>query len=153
MGGGQGATGAARPARQGGGEGFSKTRATHVGCSTARNKGPTVCANRLTVRRDILEDTVLSALRERLMDPEVFKACVAGFTEAWNRLLAEASNGAPIGTEVGTHAGRKAGWTQDDRIVMKRNPNYWGGAQPWTIQRKRIWVVFTDPWPGCRASA
>ena len=54
------------------GGGFSKISATHVGCSTARNKDPTVCANRLTVRRDILEDTVLSALRERLMDPEVF---------------------------------------------------------------------------------
>lgn len=107
------------------GGGFSKISATHVGCSTALNKGPTVCANRLTVRRDILEDTALSALRERLMDPEIFKECVAGFTETWNRLQAEAPAGAPIGSEVGTRAGRKTGWTQGDRIAMERNQNYW----------------------------
>jgi hypothetical protein len=50
-------------------------------------------SNRLTVRRDVLEDTVLSALRERLMDPEIFREFVAGFTETWNRLQAEASAG------------------------------------------------------------
>jgi len=58
-----------------------------------RYKGPTACTNRLTVRRDVLEDTVLGALRERLMDPEIFKAFVSGFTETWNRLQAEASAG------------------------------------------------------------
>jgi hypothetical protein len=67
--------------------------ATHFGCSTARNKGPTACSNRLTIRRDVLEDTVLATLRERLMDPEIFKEFVAGFTETWNRLQAEASAG------------------------------------------------------------
>lgn len=75
------------------GGGFSKISATHFGCSTARNKGPTACTNRLTIRRDVLEDTVLSALRERLMDPDVFREFVAGFTETWNRLQAEASAG------------------------------------------------------------
>ncbi len=75
------------------GGGFSKISATHFGCSTARNKGPTACLNRLTIRRDVLEDTVLSALRERLMDPEVFKEFVAAFTKTWNRLQAEASAG------------------------------------------------------------
>ena len=75
------------------GGGFSKISATHFGCSTARNKGPTACTNRLTIRRDVLEETVLSALRERLMDPEAFKEFVAGFTETWNRLQAEVSAG------------------------------------------------------------
>jgi hypothetical protein len=78
------------------GGGFSKISAAHFGCSTARNKGPTACTNRLTVRRAVLEDTVLSALRERLMDPDIFKAFVAGFTETWNRLQAEASAGLTI---------------------------------------------------------
>lgn len=75
------------------GGGFSKISATYFGCSTARNKGPTACTNRLTMRRDVLEETVLSALRERLMDPEIFEAFVSGFTETWNRLQAEASAG------------------------------------------------------------
>jgi site-specific DNA recombinase len=73
--------------------GFSKISAAHFGCSTARNKGPTACTNLLTVRRDILEETVLGALRERLMDPDLFRAFVTEFTVAWNRLQAEASAG------------------------------------------------------------
>ncbi|PWS36803.1 resolvase [Falsiroseomonas bella] len=75
------------------GGGFSKMSVEHFGCSTARNKGPTACGNRLTVRRDVLEETVLSALRERLMDPELFREFVSEFTATWNRLQAEASAG------------------------------------------------------------
>ncbi|WP_237213357.1 recombinase family protein [Falsiroseomonas oryziterrae] len=75
------------------GGGFSKISAAHFGCSTARNKGPTACTNRLTVRRDHLEETVLGALRERLMDPDLFRDFVAEFTATWNRLQAEASAG------------------------------------------------------------
>lgn len=75
------------------GGGYSKCGAERFGCSAANNKGSTACTNRLTIRRDVLEDTVLSALRERLMDPEVFKEYVAGFTATWNRLQAEASAG------------------------------------------------------------
>ena len=75
------------------GGGFSNFSAAHFGCSTARNTGPTACTNRLTVRRDLLEETVLGALRERLMDPELFREFVAEFTATWNRLQAEASAG------------------------------------------------------------
>jgi site-specific DNA recombinase len=41
----------------------------------------------------MLEETVLGALRERLMDPELFREFVADFTATWNRLQAEASAG------------------------------------------------------------
>ena len=47
------------------GGGYSKISATHFGCSTARNKGETSCGNLLTIRRDVLEETVLDALRSR----------------------------------------------------------------------------------------
>ena len=60
------------------GGGFSKISAAHFGCSTARNKG--TCDNLLTIRRDVLEATVLDALRHRLMDPELFALFVAEFT-------------------------------------------------------------------------
>jgi hypothetical protein len=76
------------------GGGFSKISALHFGCSTARNKGPTACANRLTIRRDVLEETVLGALRERLMDPALFKVFADAFTTEWNRLQAAASGDA-----------------------------------------------------------
>ncbi len=67
--------------------------ASRFGCSTARNKGPAACMHRLTVRRDVLEETVLSALRERLMDPVIFRAVASEITLTWNRLQAEASAG------------------------------------------------------------
>jgi hypothetical protein len=75
------------------GGGFSKISAEHFGCSTARNKGPTACGTLLTVRRDVLEETVLGALRERLMDLALFREFVAEFTATWNQLQAEAAAG------------------------------------------------------------
>ncbi|WP_296711503.1 recombinase family protein [Rhodoblastus sp.] len=72
------------------GGGFSKISAAHFGCSTARNKGESVCANRLTIRRDVLEATVMDGLRHRLMDPALFKAFAQEFTAEWNRLQADA---------------------------------------------------------------
>ncbi|MFC7543344.1 recombinase family protein [Siccirubricoccus deserti] len=75
------------------GGGFSKISAEHFGCSIARNQGPTACTNRLTIRRDVVEDTVLTALRERLMDPELFREFVAEFTAEWNRLQGEIAAG------------------------------------------------------------
>ena len=66
---------------------WRSSRLHHFACSTARNKG--TCSNLLTIRRDVLEVTVLDALRHRLMDPELFRVFVAEFTAEWNRLQAE----------------------------------------------------------------
>ncbi len=47
-----------------------------LGCATSRNKG--TCDNRLNIRRDALEASVLSGLRTHLMEPELFKEfCMA----------------------------------------------------------------------------
>ena len=73
------------------GGGFAKISLQHFGCSTARNKG--TCTNLLTIRRDVLEATVLDGLRHRLMDPELFRVFVAEFTAEWNRLQAAAGAG------------------------------------------------------------
>jgi hypothetical protein len=75
------------------GGGFSKSSATHLSCSVARNQGETGCTNRLTIRQDRLEATVIDALRERLMDPAVFAVFVEAFTAEWNRLQSEVSAG------------------------------------------------------------
>ena len=53
------------------GGGFSMVSATLLGCSTSRNKG--VCDNRTNIRRDRLEARVLAALRDKLLDPALFK--------------------------------------------------------------------------------
>ena len=63
------------------GGGYSKVSKDHFGCSTARNKG--TCNNRRTIRRDLLEDTVLNGLQHHLMDPEL----AALFAEEYTREL------------------------------------------------------------------
>jgi site-specific DNA recombinase len=94
------------------GGGFSKISASHFGCSTARNKGVAACRNRLTVRRQTLEDTVLAALRERLMDPALFREFAASFVEEWNRLQADEAGDREARASELTRVGR-----QIDRLV------------------------------------
>ncbi|WP_407189968.1 hypothetical protein [Bradyrhizobium centrosematis] len=54
-----------------------------LGCATARNKG--TCNNRLNIRRDALETSVLSGLRTHMMEPELFKEFCDEFTREVNR--------------------------------------------------------------------
>ena len=66
------------------GGGYSKISKDAFGCSTARNKG--TCDNRLNIRRDVLEATVLDGLRHHLMDPDLFEVFCTEFTQELNRL-------------------------------------------------------------------
>ncbi|MFD2439948.1 recombinase zinc beta ribbon domain-containing protein [Paracoccus kondratievae] len=49
-----------------------------LGCSTARNKG--TCDNRINIRRDALEASVLNGLRKHLMEPALFREFCTEFT-------------------------------------------------------------------------
>jgi site-specific DNA recombinase len=69
------------------GGGFSMISATHVGCSTARNKG--TCSNRMAIKRVELEERVLGALKSKLMDPGLFREFCDEFTREMNRLRIE----------------------------------------------------------------
>jgi site-specific DNA recombinase len=66
------------------GGGFSKVSAHHYGCSNARNRG--TCDNRLTIRRDMLEASVLSGLKTHLMHPDLVREFVAEYHRELNRL-------------------------------------------------------------------
>ena len=68
------------------GGGFSKVSQHHYGCSNARNRG--TCDNLLTVRRDVLEASVLSGLKTHLMTPELAKEFAAEYHRELNRLNA-----------------------------------------------------------------
>jgi len=68
------------------GGGYSKISQQHYGCSTARNKG--TCDNLLSIRRDIIEETVLAGLKDQLMQPDAYKEFVTEFHEEMNRLAA-----------------------------------------------------------------
>jgi site-specific DNA recombinase len=61
-----------------------------LGCATARAKG--TCDNRLNIRRDAFEASVLNGLRTHLMEPELFKEFCEEFTSEVNRLRMERSS-------------------------------------------------------------
>ncbi|MDR0809376.1 MAG: recombinase family protein [Gemmobacter sp.] len=69
------------------GGGYSMISKDLLGCATARNKG--TCDNRLNIRRDALEASILNGLRKHLMEPELFKEFCAEFTKEVNRLRIE----------------------------------------------------------------
>ena len=73
------------------GGGYSKISAHLFGCSTARNKG--TCDNRLKIRRDVLEGTILDALRTKLMAPELVEEFAQAFIAETNRLRQEQDAG------------------------------------------------------------
>ena len=69
------------------GGGYSMNGARRYGCSTAINKG--TCANKLTIRRDEVEQKVLNGLRHQLMHPDLVKEFVDEFHREFNRLAAD----------------------------------------------------------------
>jgi len=73
-----------------------------LGCAAARNKG--TCDNRLNIRRDAFEASVLSGLRSHLMEPQLFKEFCEEFTREVNRL------------RIGRRADRDACRSERDRI-------------------------------------
>ena len=66
------------------GGGYSMVSQKHVGCSDARNKG--TCDNRLTMKREALEQAVLNALQNHLMEPELCKVFCEEYTRHLNDL-------------------------------------------------------------------
>lgn len=69
------------------GGGFSMISQSHMGCSTARNKG--TCDNRMNMRRDKLELDVLGAPKAHLMNPKLCAIFCDEFTKHINKLRRE----------------------------------------------------------------
>ncbi len=66
------------------GGGYTMISRTLYGCANARNNG--TCSNRLNIRRDVLEATILDGLKHHLMDPALFKLFCDEFTKTANQL-------------------------------------------------------------------
>ncbi|MGR3761912.1 recombinase family protein [Roseobacteraceae bacterium NS-SX3] len=66
------------------GSGFVKISKHHFGCAGARNKG--TCPNTRTIRRDVLEATVLGGLQHHLMDDELLAVFCEEYTRHMNAL-------------------------------------------------------------------
>jgi site-specific DNA recombinase len=71
------------------GASYVKISQNLFGCAAARNKG--TCGNRLNIRIDDLEATILDGLRHRLMAPDLFKVFCEEFHREVNRLRMEDS--------------------------------------------------------------
>ena len=70
---------------------FVKISQQHFGCASARNKG--TCENKRTIRRDILEASVLNGLQHHLMDEELLEVFCEEYTRHLNALrMAESGN-------------------------------------------------------------
>jgi DNA invertase Pin-like site-specific DNA recombinase len=69
------------------GGGYVLVGKRHYGCANVRNRG--TCDNRLTIRRDVLEETVLSGLRQNLLHPDLIREFVSEYQKEWNRLRRE----------------------------------------------------------------
>ncbi len=63
---------------------------TKYGCASARNKG--TCDNRKLIKRESVEERILSGLKSKLMHPEMLKEFVAEYHREWNRLNSESSS-------------------------------------------------------------
>ncbi|MFQ6163493.1 recombinase family protein, partial [Sinorhizobium meliloti] len=70
------------------GGGYSMISKDMLGCTNARTKG--TCDNRLNIRRDTLEASILNGLDKHLMEPELFKEFCDEFTREVNKARMEA---------------------------------------------------------------
>ncbi|MCB1702304.1 MAG: zinc ribbon domain-containing protein [Halioglobus sp.] len=68
------------------GGGYAKINASHYGCAASKNKGESVCANRKTIKREVLESKILSALETHLMRDDLLKIFCEEYTRALNAL-------------------------------------------------------------------
>ncbi|MEQ3726291.1 MAG: recombinase family protein [Tateyamaria sp.] len=66
------------------GGGFIQVGKQYYGCANLRNKG--TCSNRLTIKRDELENRVLSGLKDQLLHPDLIAEFVRAYQEEFNRL-------------------------------------------------------------------
>ena len=72
------------------GGGIVNLNGVRVGCANARNKG--TCDNRRTMRRDLLEETILDALKHHLMEPGLFALFCDEYTRHMNKLRIDATS-------------------------------------------------------------
>ena len=70
------------------GSGYTITGKDRYGCASHRSKG--ICTNTHSIKRQVIEDRVLSGLKDRLMAPELIATFIEEFTAEMNRHSVEA---------------------------------------------------------------
>ena len=72
------------------GSSYTLVNKTRYGCSGARNKGEAICTNRATIEREVVEDRVLTGLRDSLLHPKLLELFVEEYRRAFNQEVAGA---------------------------------------------------------------
>jgi site-specific DNA recombinase len=80
------------------GGGMAMVSQTGYGCSNARNKGPSVCSNRLCIKEDTLKETVFNALQKHVMHPALCEVFARIYVEHIERVRASNSAAADQNT-------------------------------------------------------
>ena len=81
---------------------YTSLSAGRLVCVNYREKGATACTNNRHVSRAMIEQRVLTGLRERLLSPEAVSAYVRAYHEAWRERAAENENRrAPLARRLG----------------------------------------------------
>lgn len=88
------------------GGGYTLVGKTQYGCATRRNKG--TCDNRLTIKRETLEETVLAGLKDQLLHPDLIAEFVKEYQKEYNRLVA---------SEVGSRRSKESEYTKVKRQI------------------------------------
>lgn len=66
---------------------YTRVNKTKYGCASARNKG--TCDNRKLIKREHVEERILSGLKSKLMHPDMLKEFMTEYHREWNRLHSE----------------------------------------------------------------
>ncbi len=66
------------------GTSYTLINKTRYGCVAARNKGEAICTNRATIEREVVEDRVLTGLRDSLLHPVLITTFVEEYRRAFN---------------------------------------------------------------------
>ena len=72
------------------GAGYTLINKTRYGCAGARNKGEAICTNRATIEREVVEDRVLTGLRDSLLHPKLISTFIEEYRLAFNATAAGA---------------------------------------------------------------
>lgn len=82
------------------GSSYTLINKTRYGCSGARNKGKAICTNRVTILREMVEERVLTGLRDSLLHPKLLEVFVEEYRRAFNQEAAGAEP--PVRRQVAT---------------------------------------------------
>jgi hypothetical protein len=140
------------------GGGYSKVAQSRFGCSSARNKGESVCRNKRTITCDAVDNVVLHGLQEHLMAPELVALFCEEYLREANRLRREAEaslDDMKIAlAKVQREQARLPFATARQRGLWRSRWRFWrrrsrGLSMRSVTQRSRIRSACIPAWPRC----